>query len=96
MGRCACVPPQTDHDESPQPENRADDSTMHEIFSFGMCVRRRQKARDLTQPTFAQRVGCADVTMRQREGDVFRPSRKIAEHLVVCAIVQRTNTRAFS
>ena len=50
-----------------------------DIFSFGTWVRRRRKVLDLTQATLAQRVGCAEVTIRKLEADIFRPSREVAE-----------------
>lgn len=59
-------------------------NVVEEIFSFGMWVRRRRKALDLTQGGLAQQVGCAEVTIRKLEADVFRPSREIAERLAVC------------
>lgn len=52
-----------------------------QIFSFGAWVRRRRKALDLTQAALAQRVGCAEVTIRKLEADAFRPSREIADRL---------------
>jgi tetratricopeptide (TPR) repeat protein/transcriptional regulator with XRE-family HTH domain len=54
------------------------------MFSFGAWVRRRRKTLDLTQAALADRVGCAEVTIRKLEGDVFRPSRGIAERLADC------------
>ncbi len=57
---------------------------VEELFSFGMWVRRRRKALDLTQAALAQRVGCAEVTIRKLEADVFRPSHEIAERLAIC------------
>ncbi|MBV9791303.1 MAG: tetratricopeptide repeat protein, partial [Chloroflexi bacterium] len=55
-----------------------------EFFSFGICVRRRRKALDLTQGALAQQAGCAEVTIRKLEADTLRPSREIAERLAVC------------
>jgi tetratricopeptide (TPR) repeat protein/transcriptional regulator with XRE-family HTH domain len=57
---------------------------LEEIFSFGTWVRRRRKALDLTQAAVADRVGCAEVTIRKLEADAFRPSREIAERLAIC------------
>ena len=55
-----------------------------EFFSFGIWVRRRRKALDLTQGALAQQAGCAEVTIRKLEADALRPSREIAERLAVC------------
>ena len=55
-----------------------------DIFSFGMWVRRRRRALDLTQAALADQVGCAQVSIRKIEADVFRPSREIAEALATC------------
>lgn len=52
-----------------------------DVFSFGTWIRRRRKALDLTQAALANRVGCAEVTIRKLEADAFRPSREIAEAL---------------
>ncbi|HEX6292033.1 MAG TPA: tetratricopeptide repeat protein [Herpetosiphonaceae bacterium] len=57
---------------------------MEEIFSFGVWLRRRRKALDLTQAALAQRVGCAAITIRKIEADDLRPSREVAERLAVC------------
>ena len=51
------------------------------VFSFGVWVRRRRKALDLTQAVVAQCVGCAEITIRKIEADAVRPSREIARHL---------------
>src|SRR5215210_7039471 len=49
--------------------------------SFGYWLRRRRKALDLTQELLAQRVGCAETTIRKIEADERRPSRQVAERL---------------
>jgi predicted ATPase/transcriptional regulator with XRE-family HTH domain/Tfp pilus assembly protein PilF len=54
------------------------------LFSFGIWVRRRRKALDLTQAALAHQVGCAEVTIRKLEADAFRPSREIADRLASC------------
>src|SRR5262245_21766013 len=51
---------------------------MGEIFSFGMWVRRRRKALDLTQDALARRVGCALSMIRKIEADERKPSRQVA------------------
>jgi predicted ATPase/class 3 adenylate cyclase/Tfp pilus assembly protein PilF len=54
---------------------------MDEITSFGEWLRRARKARDLTQAELAQRVGCAEGTIRNLEADVLRPSKQLAMRL---------------
>lgn len=55
-----------------------------DIFSFGSWVRRRRRALDMTQAALADRVGCAEISIRKIEADAFRPSREIAEVLATC------------
>ena len=56
---------------------------MDDIVSFGYWVRRRRKALDLTRAALAQRVGCAEVTIKKIELDERRPSRQMAELLAI-------------
>jgi predicted ATPase/transcriptional regulator with XRE-family HTH domain len=44
-------------------------------------VRRRRRSLDLTQADLAQRVACAEITIRKIESDERRPSRRMAERL---------------
>ena len=67
---------------------------MGEIFSFGVWVRRRRKALDLTQDALARRVGCALSMIRKIEADERRPSRQIAELLAECPGGARSRARA--
>ncbi|HEX6287740.1 MAG TPA: FxSxx-COOH system tetratricopeptide repeat protein [Herpetosiphonaceae bacterium] len=60
----------------------ADDSKTE--YSIGSWVRRRRKALDLTQAALAERVGCAEVTIRKIEADTARPSPTIARRLAIC------------
>lgn len=50
-------------------------------YSFGIWVKRKRKALDLTQQELAQRVGCSLATIVKIESDERRPSRQIAELL---------------
>ncbi|MCZ7554196.1 MAG: tetratricopeptide repeat protein [Anaerolineales bacterium] len=63
--------------------------------SFGYWVRRRRKALDLTQKGLAQRVGCAEVTLRKIEADERRPSRQMAERLAHCLSLSAPETSEF-
>ena len=49
--------------------------------SFGLWLKKRRRALDLTQNALAQRVGCSPATIRKIEADQRRPSRQIAELL---------------
>ncbi|HBY99461.1 MAG TPA: hypothetical protein DEP84_36905, partial [Chloroflexi bacterium] len=60
---------------------------MDRMASFGYWVRRRRKALDLTQAALARKVGCAPVTVKKIERDERRPSRQMAERLVVCLAI---------
>src|SRR3954471_23052760 len=54
---------------------------MREVPSFGVWLKRRRKALDLTQEALARLVGCAVVSIRKIEADEQRPSRQIAARL---------------
>jgi predicted ATPase/class 3 adenylate cyclase len=54
---------------------------MESDASFGLWLRRRRKALDMTQEALADRVGCSIATIRKIEADARRPSRQIAEIL---------------
>lgn len=68
---------------------------MEEIFSFGIWLRRRRKALDLTQAELAQRVPCATITIRRIEADDLRPSLEIAERLAACLAIREADRSAF-
>jgi predicted ATPase/transcriptional regulator with XRE-family HTH domain len=50
-------------------------------YSFGMWVRRRRKALDLTQQGLAKQIGCSPSLIFKIESDERRPSRQMAELL---------------
>jgi predicted ATPase/DNA-binding XRE family transcriptional regulator len=52
--------------------------------SFGLWIRQRRKALDLTQEALAQCAGCSVSTIRKIETDERRPSREVAELLAGC------------
>ncbi|MBK9940459.1 MAG: helix-turn-helix domain-containing protein [Kouleothrix sp.] len=52
---------------------------MERTTSFGYWLRRRRKARDLTQEQLARQAGCAIATIKKIEADERRPSRQLAE-----------------
>src|SRR5262245_55468583 len=54
---------------------------MDEIYSLGQWIKRRRKARDLTQEQLAQQIGCSKELIVKIEADARRPSRQTAERL---------------
>ena len=51
-------------------------------YTFGVWIKRRRKALDLTQQELAERVGCSVATIIKIEADERRPSHQIADLLV--------------
>jgi predicted ATPase/transcriptional regulator with XRE-family HTH domain len=51
---------------------------MAETISFGAWLRQQRRALDLTQRAFANRVGCAEITLRRMEADEYKPSQQLA------------------
>jgi predicted ATPase/DNA-binding XRE family transcriptional regulator len=51
---------------------------MQESISFGTWLRQKRRLLDLTQKTFANRVGCAEITVRRMEADEYKPSKELA------------------
>src|SRR6266540_5357593 len=51
---------------------------MPESISFGTWLRQQRRALDLTQKAFADRVGCAEITVRRMEADEYKPSNELA------------------
>ena len=51
---------------------------MSESISFGAWLRQQRRALDLTQKAFAERVGCAEITVRRMEADEYKPSNELA------------------
>src|SRR3990172_4061674 len=52
--------------------------------SFGLWLKQRRKALDLTQEALARCVGCSAVTLQKIEANERRPSKQIAERLANC------------
>lgn len=50
-------------------------------ISFGLWMRRRRKALDITQHELAQKVGCSASLIFKIESDERRPSRLVAQSL---------------
>jgi predicted ATPase/DNA-binding CsgD family transcriptional regulator/DNA-binding XRE family transcriptional regulator len=68
---------------------------MDKQLSFGLWLRQRRKAQDLTQQGLADRVGCSWETIRKIEDGTRRPSRQIAELLAEQLGVQTEERAAF-
>src|SRR5215213_3465145 len=51
---------------------------MSTSISFGAWLRQKRRALDLTQKSFAERVGCAEITVRRMEADAYKPSNELA------------------
>ncbi len=62
---------------------------------FGLWLRRRRKALDLTQNALAQQVGCSLATIQKIESDERRPSRQIAELLARALEIPQADRETF-
>jgi len=54
---------------------------MNQELPFGLWLKKRRKALDLTQSALAERVGCSTATIEKIESEERRPSLQIAELL---------------
>lgn len=57
---------------------------MPETQTFGAWLKQRRKDIDLTQESLAEQAGCSVEMVRKIEASTARPSRQLAELLVVC------------
>jgi transcriptional regulator with XRE-family HTH domain len=55
---------------------------MQEEISFGVWLRKQRRTLDLTRQGFADRVGCAEVTLRRIEAGTLKPSKELANILL--------------
>src|SRR5215207_8581512 len=55
---------------------------MQEEISFGTWLRKQRRALDLSRKTFADQVGCAEVTLRRIEAGTLKPSKELASILI--------------
>ena len=58
------------------------------LLSFGLWIKRRRKALDLTQDGLAALVGCSKDLIVKIEGDARRPSREIAALLAYTGCIR--------
>ena len=63
--------------------------------SFGYWLKRKRKARDLTQAELANQVFCSLATIRKIEAQERRPSRIIAERLADVFAIPQKDREAF-
>jgi transcriptional regulator with XRE-family HTH domain len=63
--------------------------------TFGIWLRQRRKALDLTQAQLAQQAGCSLSAIRQFERSVLRPSRQLTEQLAEHLLIPRDQHPAF-
>ena len=63
--------------------------------SFGLWLKHRRVALDMTQQVLATQVDCSARTIRQLEADGRRPSRQLAERLALALGVSPTARQAF-
>ncbi|HEX5836535.1 MAG TPA: helix-turn-helix domain-containing protein [Anaerolineales bacterium] len=55
---------------------------MQEEISFGGWLRKQRRAMDLTRQALADKVGCAEVTLRRIEAGTLKPSKELASILL--------------
>lgn len=55
---------------------------MQDEISFGVWLRNQRRALDLSRQTFADQVGCAEVTLRRIEAATLKPSKELASVLL--------------
>ena len=51
---------------------------MPDSISFGTWLRQYRRSLDLTQKALAEKVGCAEITVRRMEADEYKPSTELA------------------
>lgn len=57
---------------------------MSTTITFGNWLKQRRRRLELTQKELAQRIPCAEVTIRKLESGAIRPGKEIAERLADC------------
>jgi DNA-binding SARP family transcriptional activator/predicted ATPase/DNA-binding XRE family transcriptional regulator len=55
---------------------------MEEEISFGVWLRKQRRALDLSRQALANRVGCAEITLRRIEAGTLKPSKELASLLL--------------
>lgn len=68
---------------------------MNQELPFGLWLKKRRKALDLTQSALAKRVGCSTATIEKIESEERRPSLQIAELLARALEIPSEQRAAF-
>jgi predicted ATPase/transcriptional regulator with XRE-family HTH domain/Tfp pilus assembly protein PilF len=68
---------------------------MDNVLPFGLWLKKRRKALDLTQSALAERVGCSLATIEKIEAEERRPSMQIAELLAEALEIPRAERATF-
>ncbi|OQY87207.1 MAG: hypothetical protein B6D41_12020 [Chloroflexi bacterium UTCFX4] len=68
---------------------------MNQELPFGLWLKKRRKALDLTQSALAKRVGCSTATIEKIESEERRPSLQIAELLANALEIPNEQRAAF-
>src|SRR5688572_7910251 len=55
---------------------------MQDEISFGVWLRKQRRALDISRQTFANQVGCAEVTLRRIEAGTLKPSKQLAQMIL--------------
>jgi predicted ATPase/DNA-binding CsgD family transcriptional regulator/transcriptional regulator with XRE-family HTH domain len=75
--------------------NRQGNSLPQENQSFGLWLKQRRVALDMTQQVLALQADCSTRTIRQLEADRRRPSRQLAERLALALGISPNGRQAF-
>src|SRR5947207_12393560 len=68
---------------------------MNGVTAFGLWLKQRRKAFDMTQEGLAKQVGCSLQTVVKIEAGERRPSKQVAERLAECLDVPADEHSAF-
>lgn len=68
---------------------------MNDTLPFGLWLKKRRKALDLTQSALADRVGCSQATIEKIKAEERRPSAQIAELLADALEIPRAERATF-
>jgi predicted ATPase/DNA-binding CsgD family transcriptional regulator/DNA-binding XRE family transcriptional regulator len=75
--------------------NRQDSTLPQEKQSFGLWLKHRRVALDMTQQALAMQAACSARTIRQLEADGRRPSRQLAERLALALALAPNGRQVF-
>ena len=75
--------------------NRQDRTLPQEKQTFGLWLKHRRVALDMTQQVLAWQAACSARTIRQLEADGRRPSRQLAERLALALGIASNGRQVF-